>query len=187
MKKDVWSNVYYRLNDPVKIRLAVLYTLKYVDFPMSSIELRHIMLDATTVDYIELCEIIEVLMQENHVKLVRRDEKDKYDITDSGRELLSMFETDLLPSVRQSIRKSADEYFKEEFKKSQIISELVPDEDGTYYLDVSLSDGKKKLFSLSVFAGSRQNAMDMKRVFNESPTQMFKDILSLFRKNNESE
>ena len=30
MKKNIWDNVYYRLKDPVEIKLAVLYTIRYL-------------------------------------------------------------------------------------------------------------------------------------------------------------
>ena len=39
MKKNIWSNVYYRLNDPVMIRLAVLYADQLVIYDRTLTEI----------------------------------------------------------------------------------------------------------------------------------------------------
>ncbi len=177
MKKNIWSNVYYRLNDPVMIRFAILYTMKYVEFPISSMDLKHVMLDATRVDYFDLCETIDVLKKENHIKEVIRDGINKFDMTDSGRETIEMFEKDVLYSVRRSIRQSADKFFKEEFEKNSVKSSLTPNDADTFYLDIDLNEGKSKLLSMSVFAGSRENAEEMREKFSANPTGFFQYIL----------
>ena len=181
MKKNIWSNVYYRLNEPIMIRLAVLYTLKYTEFPISSMDLKHVMLDATSVDYIDLCENIELLKKENHIKIVFRDEMNKYALTETGTEMIDMFEKNLLSSVRENIRKSADEFFRQEFEKSQVRSEISPIETNAFYLDAELNDGKTKMLSMSIFAGSRENAIMMKNKFNEAPVELFQEILKFLK------
>lgn len=186
MKKNIWSNVYYRLNDPVMIRLAILYTLKYIDIPVSSMDLKHVMLDATSVDYIDLCETIELLKKENNIKTVFRDEMNKYVPTETGVEMIDMFEKNLLQSVRDSIKKSADEFFREEFEKSQVRCEILPSEASTYYLDAELNDGKTKMLSLSIFAGSRENAIKMRSKFNEAPVELFQEILKFLKDDEEN-
>ena len=95
MKKDIWSNVYYRLNDPAVIRLAVLYVLKYVDLPISQMDLKHVMLDATNVDYFDLCGAIDDLHRENFIKTVLRDEINKYILTEEGADLINSLEKDM--------------------------------------------------------------------------------------------
>ena len=90
MKKNIWENVYYRLKDPVEIKLAVLYVLFYADIPVSDVELKHCMLEATSVDFLSLCDVIQMLLEENHMKQVWRDEMDKYVLTSSGEDMVSI-------------------------------------------------------------------------------------------------
>ena len=91
MKKNIWENVYYRLKDPVEIKLAVLYVIFYADIPVSDVELKHCMLEGTSVDFLDLCNVILELISENHIKTVWRDETDKYVLTASGEDMISMF------------------------------------------------------------------------------------------------
>lgn len=177
MKKNIWSNVYYRLNDPVMIRFAILYTMKYVEFPISSMDLKHVMLDASRVDYFDLCEMIDTLKKENHIKEVIRDGINKFSLTDSGIETIQMFEKNVLYSVRRNIRQSADKFFKEEFEKQSVKSSLTASDIDSFYLDVELKDGNSKLLSMSLFAGSREKAEKMREKFNSNPTEFFSYIL----------
>lgn len=187
MKKDIWSNVYYRLNDPAVIRLAVLYVLKYVDLPISQMDLKHVMLDATNVDYFDLCGAIDDLHRENFIKTVLRDEINKYILTEEGSDLINSLEKDVLYSVRQKIKSSSDKFFKSEFEKSLVRSSLTPTESETFYLDMELNEGKSKLFSLSIYAGSKENAMKMREKFTKNPTELFQVILKHLQSDSDSE
>ena len=182
MKKNIWDNVYYRLKDPVMIRLAVLFALKYIDIPVSSMDLKHVLLDSTSVDYIDLFETIEDLKNEDYIRIVFRDEMNKFILSSLGSETIEMFEKNLLSSVRQAIKESANEFFKEEFEKSQVRCEISPSDADTYYLDVELQDGKTKLLSMSIFAGDRETAAQMRERFNESPLGLFEEIQMFLRK-----
>ena len=156
--------------------------IKYADFPISSMDLKHVMLDATHVDYFDLCGMIENVKDENYVKVVVRDEINKLDLTTSGRELLEMFEKDLLACVRMSLRNSADKFFEEEFEKTQVRSTITPNDAETFYLDVELKDGKSKLMSMSLFAGSRENAAKMRDNFTDNPTGLYQAVVEFLSK-----
>ncbi|MBQ4516451.1 MAG: DUF4364 family protein [Clostridia bacterium] len=179
MKKNIWENVYYRLNDPVEIQLAILYSVKYADIPITDIELKHFMLQATSVDFIDLCSIITKTLDDNHMKTVWRDEMDKYILTQSGTELLEMFEDKIMASVRSSLRNTIDEYFVREQQKAQLRCDITPTDRDTYTFDVELKEGKMELLNLSVYAGSRETAMSMRRHFKRDPLGMYSKILEV--------
>lgn len=179
MKKNIWENVYYRLNDPAEIQLAILYTVRYADIPVSDIELKHFMLQATSVDFIDLCSIITKTLDDNHMKTVWRDETDKYTLTQSGAELLEMFEDKIMSSVRSSLRNTIDEYFVREQQKAQVRCDITPTGRDSYNLDIELKEGKMELITMSVFAGGRETAMSMRRHFKRDPLGMYARILEL--------
>ncbi len=179
MKKNIWENVYYRLNDPVEIQLAILYSVNYADIPITDIELKHFMLQATSVDFIDLCSIITKTLDDNHMKTVWRDEMDKYTLTSSGKELLEMFEDKIMSSVRSALRNTIDEYFVREQQKAQLRCDITPTDRDTYTFDVELKEGKIELLNLSVYAGSRETANNMRRHFKRDPLGMYAKLLEL--------
>lgn len=176
MKKNIWENVYYRLKDPVEIKLAVLYVLFYADIPVSDVELKHCMLEGTSVDFLLLCDVIEQLLTENHIKTVWRDEMDKYVLTPSGEDMISMFENKLLASVKSSLKDSVDLYYKNESSRKSIRCDLVPLTENSFQVNLELKEGKHSLFTLALFAGSKERALVMCRRFRENPYGFYEAI-----------
>ncbi len=179
MKKNIWENVYYRLNDPVEIKLAVLYVIFYADIPVSDVELKHCMLEATSVDFLDLCDIIQKLQEENHIKTVWRDEMEKYVLTVSGEDMISMFENKLLTSVRNSIKNSVEQYYKNELSRKSLRCDIIPIGDQLFRVELELKEGKNSLLALSVFAGNKQKALSMCRAFRHDPYGVYEKITNL--------
>ncbi len=187
MKKNIWENVYYRLKDPVEIKLAILYVIFHADIPVSDVELKHCMLEATSVDFLELCDIIGQLLDENHMKTVWRDEMDKYVLTPSGEDMISMFENKLLPSVKSSIKNSVDQYYKNETARKSLRCDVVPLGDQMFQVELELKEGKTSLLTLSIFAGNKNKALTMCRAFRHDPYGFYEKFSTLLSDYHEEE
>ncbi len=187
MKKNIWENVYYRLKDIAEIKLAVLYVIFYADIPVSDVELKHCMLEATSVDFLELCNVIEQLQKENHIKTVWRDEIEKYDLTPSGADMISIFENKLLPSVKNNIRHSVDQYYKNESTRKSLRCDVIPAGDNTFRTELELKEGKISLLTLSLYAGSKDKALSMCRAFRHDPYGFFEKFSALLSEYNPDE
>ncbi len=181
MKKNIWENVYYRLNDPVEIKLAVLYVIYYADIPVSDVELKHCMLEATSVDFLDLCDIIQQLLADNHIKTVWRDETEKYVLTGSGEDMVTMFENKLLASVKNSIKNSVEQYYKNEITRKSLRCDVVPVGDQLFQVDLELKEGKRSLLALSLFAGNKNKALSMCRAFRKDPYGLYEKITELLK------
>ncbi|MBO5929768.1 MAG: DUF4364 family protein [Clostridia bacterium] len=189
MKKNIWDNVYYRLNYETEIKLSVLFSIRYADLPVTDIEIKHFMLSATSVDFMVLCSIIDSMLSDNYIKKVWRDEVEKFDLTDRGNEMLDMFEDKIMASVRSSLKDAINEYFRREHEKAQAQCEIVPLGKDKYQLDIVLKEGKDTLFAMSVFAGSRENAIRLRRGFHADPMGAYTGFITALAKaaNNEDE
>lgn len=185
MKKNIWENVYYRLKDPVEIKLAILYVLYYADIPVSDVELKHCMLEGTSVDFLELCDVLERLLGENHIKTVWRDEMDKYVLTPSGEDMITMFENKLLSSVKNSLKNSVDQYYKNESSRKSIRCDVEPISENGFMVHLELKEGKREIMALSLFAGSKQRALSMCRRFRENPYMFFERVSNLLTEEEE--
>lgn len=179
MKKNIWDDVYYRLNDETEIKLSVLFCIRYADIPLSDIEVKHFMLTATSVNFMDLCSAVDSMLNESYIKKVWRDEIEKFDLTEHGKELLDMFENKIMASVRSSIKNTIDEYYAREREKSQYRCEIVPAGKDAYYLDIELKEGKNTLVAMSVFAGSRASAIRLRRGFKNNPMNVYSGIISI--------
>lgn len=181
MKKNIWENVYYRLNDDTEIKLAVLFCIRYADMPISDIELKHFMLDATSVDFIDLCSAISAVEADGYIRIVSREETDKYDLTSLGSETLQMFEDKIMASVRSSLRRTIDEYYRREQNKAQVRCEIEPVKKDAYAVNIELKEGKNTLITMSVFAGSKKNAYSLRRGFLKDPMEFYANMITLLK------
>lgn len=179
MKKNIWDNVYYRLNDEAEIKLSLLFCVQYASIPITDIEIKHFMLTATSVDFMDLCNAIDAVFAENYMKKVWRDEVEKYDLTPQGQELLGMFEDKIMASVRKNLKNTIDEYFRREQEKAQYRCEIVPMGKERYAVDIELKEGKDTLLAMSVFAGSRETAIALRRGFKNDPMGVYSKIVSM--------
>ncbi len=179
------DNVYYHLNDEVEIKLCVLFCIRYADIPISDIELKHFMLSATSVDFMDLCNAIEKTVSDNYIRKVWRDEIEKFDLTDRGRELIDMFDDKIMASVRGSLKEAIDEYYRREAEKEQAHCEIVPLGKDAYNVNIELKEGKNTLIDMKIFAGSREKAIELRRGFNNNPIGLYSSIISLLSENSE--
>lgn len=182
MKKNMWDNVYYRLNDVAEIKLSLLFCIKYANMPISDIEIKHFMLTATSVNFMDLCSAIDEIFSDNYAKKVWRDEIEKYDLTEQGSELIEMFEDKIMASVRSSIKDTIDEYFKREEEKSQAKCDIIPLGKDRYNLEIELKEGNSELLKMSIFAGSREKAIELRQGFNENPIGLYSTIIEKLSK-----
>ena len=179
MKKNIWKNVYYRLSDETEIKLSVLFCIRYADIPISDIELKHCMLDATSVDFIDLCSAIAAVQEEGYIRIVSRAETDKYELTARGNETLDMFEDKIMASVRSSLKRTVDAYFRREQNKLSVRCEIEPAQKDIYHVNVELKDGKYSLLTMSLFAGSKQHAFSLRRGFLQDPVKAYESIVAM--------
>lgn len=179
MKKNIWENVYYRLSDETEIKLSVLFCIRYADIPISDIELKHCMLDATSVDFIDLCSAIAAVQAEGYIRIVSREETDKYELTTRGNETLDMFEDKIMASVRSSLKRTVDAYFRREQNKVQVRCEIEPAKKDTYSVNIEVKDGKYSLLAMSLFAGSKQHAFSLRRGFLQDPMKTYESIVTM--------
>ncbi len=187
MKKDIWDNVYYRLKDEHEVKLSILYSVKYAGLPVSDTEIKHFMLDATSVSFVDLCINLSSLTDDGFLKIVWRDEMEKYDLTETGNELIDMFSDKIMLTVRENLRKSIDEYFRRDSETTQISSRLVPASGENFNVELSIKNSKNTLMSLSLFAGKRDLAIGMRKHLEENASDIFSKIMELASDFDESE
>lgn len=171
------ENVYYRMNDKGEIKLSVLFCLRYADIPLSDSDLKHLMLSATTVDFLDLCGIIDELSPDNYIKKVWRDEEEKYILTEQGAETIDVFDDKIMASVRASLKKNIDEYLNREGPKTQVKCVVTPADYDMFNVDAEITEGKSTLLSMTVFTGNKEKAARYAKGFRKNPMEFYAKVI----------
>lgn len=176
MKPDL-NNVYYRLNDLGEIKLCILFCIRYADMPLSDNEIKHLMLSATSIDFIDLCTALDTLLPDNYIKKVWRDDVEKYSLTKQGQETIDAFDDKIMASVRASIKVAVDDYLKREGQKAQIKCSLKPISKDKYNVDIEIIEGKTSLLSMTIFTGNKEKASRYAKGFRKEPIKFYTSII----------
>ena len=176
------NNVYYRLNDSGEIKLCILLCIRYADEPLSDKDIKHLMLTATNVDFIDLCDAIEKLIPENYIKKVWRDEIEKYDLTKQGQETIDIFDDKITASVRASLKNAIDAFLNRDGQKAQIKCVVTPTINDLYNVDAQISEGKTTLLSMTLFAGSKEKAARFAKAFRKKPLEFYASMIDSLNK-----
>ena len=171
------ENVYYRLNDPGEIRLCILLCIRYAGEPLADSDIKHIMLTATSVEFIDLCDALDKLLPENYTKKVWRDEIEKLDLTQQGIETIDVFDDKIMASVRASLKETIDEYLKREGPKTQIKCLVSPAERDLYNVEVEIIEGKTTLLKMTVFTGNKEKAARYAKGFRKNPMEFYTKVI----------
>ncbi len=180
MKPDL-NKVYYRLNDSGEIKLCILFCIRYAGEPLSDNEIKHLMLTATSIDFMDLCDAIDKLSPENFVKKVWRNEVEKYDLTQQGIETIDVFDDKIMASVRASLKLTIDEYFKREGQKAQIKCNLTPISKDLYNVDVEITEGKTTLLSMTAFSGNKEKASRYIKGVRKNPMEFYSKVVEILK------
>lgn len=172
------ENVYYRLNDKGEIKLCILFCIRYAGEPLSDTDIKHIMISATKIDFLLLCDVLESLFPENYIKKVWRSETEKYDLTKTGLETVDNFDDKIMASVRASIKKTIDEYFKRNGPKTQIKCQLEPVSGDLYNINAEITEGKTTLLSMTVFSGSKEKSARFAKAFRKKPMEFYESMIN---------
>ncbi len=171
------DNVYYRMNDKGEIKLSILFCLRYAEIPLSDSDLKHLMLTATSVDFLDLCGIIDELSPDNYIKKVWRDEEEKYILTDKGTETIDVFDDKIMASVRASLKQTIDEYLNREGPKTLVKCVVTPADHNMYNVNVEIAEGKSTLLSMTVFTGNKEKAARYAKGFRKNPMEFYTKVI----------
>ena len=172
------DNVFYRLKDAGEIKLCVLFCLRYADEPLSDSDLKHIMLSATSVDFLELCGIIDTLIPDNFVKKVWRNETEMYTLTEQGQNAIDEFNDKIMASVRASLKSAIDKRLNRKGPKTQVKCVVTPAEKDLYNVDAEITEGKKTLLKMTVFTGSKEKSASYARGFRKNPMGFYTEVIN---------
>lgn len=170
------------IDDSVLIQFIILYTLSKVDSAVPYNELLNLVLDNCNINYNDFQVALDNLMTTNHVHaFLEGEHNQKYEITQKGMTAGSFFTANIPVYIREPIDQSIKALFLENRRKNSVRSDITPIRKNEYSADCELyDDDNTQLLSLSLYAGTRDEAERMARLFREYSDVIYKKILEAF-------
>ena len=164
-------------------KILILYVLNKIGKPISNDSLLNLVLAVTDMNYFYFQQFLLDLLENGYIINYYKDDHSFYDITDFGKETLSLTQ-DILPGI---IKLRVDANFKDELdtfeNEHSVIAEFTPRSEDHYTVSCKIIDHNDTIFEVKTFAGSRDQAKEIVDNWNKNADKMYPAILSILTKN----
>ncbi|MEG1240492.1 MAG: DUF4364 family protein [Oscillospiraceae bacterium] len=171
------------IHDKLDIKLLLLYLMARVATPIDLPALTELAFCDEGVDYFQFSEALNELVSSGHLTL----EDEHYAITDKGRSNGSVCETSLSSVIRAKCDRNVAKMNSVLRRDAQVRSEILPREDGTCTLKISLDDNMANLLTVELMTATESQAQTMGERFRSHPEEIYNGILSVLLKEYEEE
>lgn len=163
--------------DDVQIRLIILYTLKCFKISMTEGKLHETLVWNDVLDYFTMMNFLIDMQKQGLVSTVTIEGVLRYDITKKGHETLEMFRDRIPKSIRDKVYDLAEaELYKME-RGREIVADIEPIDERKFMAKCGIYEFGVPLMELSIFAGTRKNATEITKKFEENAATLYKNIL----------
>lgn len=163
----------YIQND-LDLKLLVLYIMNRVAAPITFNQLLDLALCDAGVDYFSLTQAVNHLVETEH--LIQEDER--YTITEKGRHNCSICEETLPFSVRRRCDENMTAVNEQLRRDAQVRYKLLPREDGTFTVCLTLDDDAGNLMKLELLIPCEEQGEHLLSKFKSRPEQIYNNIVN---------
>ncbi len=159
-------------------KLASLYTLSKVDFPLTTNSLCLFLLENKYTDYFTFQQGIAELLDDRYI--TREDVHDKtlYRITEEGRDALKLLKNELAPELRNEI----DEYIiKNKFPMHEdisVLSNYYKQDINHYIAHLYIDEDKNRILEINIAASSADEAESICTNWKKSSEEIYPMLIS---------
>lgn len=170
------------IDDSVLIQFIILYTLLNADEAVPYSDLVSLVLENCNINFGDFQIALDNLVQTKHAKMF--DEGPtirKYEPTKKGM-AISDFITSIVPVyIREPILESIKKLYLEKRRREAVKADITPLRKNEYTADFELYDEDKiMLMTLSLYAGSRDEAEKLAKYFRAHSSEIYEKIIEIF-------
>lgn len=164
------------IHDKLEIKFLILYIADRIIEPVPFDTMLELTMCDDGIDYFDFSECLADLVKTEHLTL---SETGLYAITPKGRRNSEICESSLPYSVRQRCDRNLASCNRRLRRKSQVKAEVIPRDNGTFTVALSLEDDMGSVMNLQMMMVSQDTARELARRFQENPERLYERMVSL--------
>ena len=162
------------IHDKLEIKFLILYITARVIEPIPFDTVWDLAMCDEGVDYFDFAECLSDLVRTEHLTL---SADGLYAITDKGLRNSRICESSLPYSVRLQCDKNLASCNRKLLRKSQVRAGCEKRENGTYTVELKLSDDVDSLMQLELMVATEEMAKDLAERFRKDPEHLYARVL----------
>lgn len=167
-----------------EIKMLICYILSRLADPMSFEMLHEALSENSLVNYFELVQVMEGLVDSGHILLQQENGTELYSATGLGRQAGGEFEAALPLAVREKAVQAAERLMRRSRREKAVRIEVQP-QNGGYRLELSIPEQSGALVSFTLHLPTKEDCELVRRRFLNDPVFIYKGVLALLTGNRE--
>lgn len=163
------------IRDKLEIKFLILYVAAGVAEPMPLSDIQAMTMIDDGIDYFDFSQCLNELVETEHL---RRDQEERYVITPKGLKNSEICQSSLPYSVRMKADKLIAAYRQELLRRAQVQAQVTCRENGTYTVELRLSDDVDDLMQLRLMVATEEMARDLAGRFERDPEQIYSQLVA---------
>ncbi len=164
------------IRDKLDIKFLILYIASRVIEPLPLEGIQELTMFDGGIDYFDFSVCLADLVKTEHLRMT---EDNKYCITPKGLKNSEICESSLPYSVRMHAEKNIAACNKELQRRAQVQGKVIPRENGTYTVELSLSDDVDNVMKLQLMVATEEMAKDLADRFNKNPEKVYANLVEV--------
>ena len=163
----------------VENKVLILYILNKIGKPISNDALLNLVLAVTDMNYFYFQQFLLDLLEKKYITSFYKDEYNMYDITDLGKETLSLTQN-ILPGI---IKLRVDSNFKTELEdfenEHSVVAEYIPRSENYFDIYCKVIEKNETIFEVKTFVGSQKQAKEIVHNWENHADEIYPAILKI--------
>jgi len=164
------------IHKPVEIKVLILFVMRRLPEAVTMSELTELTMCDNAISYFDVTDCIDNLIKTEHLRL---DSDKKYFLSEKGKHNGEILEKDLPYSVKEKAEAATALVRAAQARNSMIKTSRNCEDDGSYEVTLSLSDGVSEIISIKLVAANENQAIAMENGFRKSAEEIYKSVVAM--------
>ena len=161
------------IRDMLDVKVLILYVADQAERPLTVQNIYELCYQDDRLSYFDVCEAVPQLTESGHLV---ETEPGLYEITEKGRENVSITGDSVAFTVRESARVAVEDFNRECVRSGKVRTEIVED-DGSFAARMELRDDNSRLITIEIAAPDKRQARKLAAAFHKCAEQIYSAVL----------
>ncbi len=179
--------------DKVTQKVIILYICEKID-SLNKQELMQIALESMYMDYFQFTTILDELISEDLIsgtyrksESSNRNTSERFSLTSKGAVILDTLRSNIPVAVTRHLNEILSKNNEEIERSESIITNIKPLEDGTYTLELSLSERQDPYFSITINTPNREISSQLENNFKNNAADIYAKVMGILHEYNQAD
>ncbi len=157
------------IHDMMDVKVLILFVAARSNYPMTVQEIYELCYQDECLSYFDVCTAVPQMVESGHLEQA----EERYQITEKGREALSLTEDSIAFTVRQRAENAVARFNRQIRRRSFVKTQIIPRGEGEFSVIMSLDDEIGNLMTLELMAPNQRQAVRLSRLFEKKAENVY--------------